>query len=428
MVKMIVKGVTKAIAIVVAIITLLVGVGIGYVVASYMAPAAPVTPTAGLTGEVPIGVLLPLSGPLATLGEPNRPALLIAADEINNLLAKSGANWRIKLYIEDTETKPEIALEKLMSLHAKGIKVVIGPMGSGEVLKIKEYADSNKILIISQSSTSPMLAIKGDYIYRFVPNDLYQGVIGPKFAKKLGVTHMFLVYLANPWGDGLAEVSEKTAKELGITVSGKFRIAEGATDYSAEVSSLAAEVNKLVEQGIPPEKIMIHIITYGEATTFMLSAREYDVLWKVKWFGSDGTAYEGTLIDEVKTAEFASSVRFVSPIFTPTKTARYQEVMDKIVSQLGRTAPPYAFNAYDALWVVALCLMATDKYDADAIIAVMPSILKNYYGASGYIVLDETGDRIAVDYELTEILAKDGTYEWAVTGMYYGTTGEIVWK
>jgi branched-chain amino acid transport system substrate-binding protein len=174
MVKMIVKGVTKAIAIVVAIITLLVGVGIGYVVASYMAPAAPVTPKAGLTGEVPIGVLLPLSGPLATLGEPNRPALLIAADEINNLLAKSGANWRIKLYIEDTETKPEIALEKLMNLHAKGIKVVIGPMGSGEVLKIKEYADSNKILVISQSSTSPMLAIKGDYIYRFVPNDLYR--------------------------------------------------------------------------------------------------------------------------------------------------------------------------------------------------------------------------------------------------------------
>ncbi|MEM2451219.1 MAG: ABC transporter substrate-binding protein, partial [Nitrososphaerota archaeon] len=254
---MIGKGVTKAIAIVVAIVTLLLGIGIGYFIAPYMAPVTPAAPTAGLSGEVPIGVLLPLSGPLATLGEPNRPALLIAAEEINSLLAKSGANWRLKLYIEDTETKPEVALEKLMSLHAKGVKIVIGPMGSGEVLKIKEYADSNKILIISQSSTSPMLAIKGDYIYRFVPNDLYQGPIGPKFANKLGVTHMFIVYLANPWGDGLAEVSEKTAKELGIAVAGKFRIAEAATDYSAEVSSLAAEVNKLVEQGIPPEKIMV---------------------------------------------------------------------------------------------------------------------------------------------------------------------------
>ncbi|MEM0457023.1 MAG: ABC transporter substrate-binding protein [Nitrososphaerota archaeon] len=425
---MIGKGVTKAIAIVVAIVTLLLGIGIGYFIAPYMAPVTPAAPTAGLSGEVPIGVLLPLSGPLATLGEPNRPALLIAAEEINSLLAKSGANWRLKLYIEDTETKPEVALEKLMSLHAKGVKIVIGPMGSGEVLKIKEYADSNKILIISQSSTSPMLAIKGDYIYRFVPNDLYQGPIGPKFANKLGVTHMFIVYLANPWGDGLAEVSEKTAKELGIAVAGKFRIAEAATDYSAEVSSLAAEVNKLVEQGIPPEKIMVHIITYGEATTFMLSARDYDILWKVKWFGSDGTAYEGTLIEETKTAEFSSSVRFVSPIFSPTKTPRYQEVLNKIVAQLGRTPPPYAYNAYDALWVVALCLLATNKYDADTVISVMPNILKTYYGASGYIMIDEAGDRIAADYELAEIVAKDGKYEWATTGMYYGATGEILWR
>lgn len=423
------KGITKAIAIVVAIITLLIGVGIGYVVASYVAPpTVPTAPQVGLSGEVPIGVLLPLSGPLATLGEPNRPAVLIAADEINKLLEKSGANWRIRLYIEDTETKPEIALEKLMSLHAKGVKVVIGPMGSGEVLKIKEYADSNKILIISQSSTSPKLMIKGDYIYRFVPNDLYQGPIGPTFAKKLGVTHMFIVYLANPWGDGLAEVSEKTANKLGITVAGKFRIAEAATDYSAEVSSLVREVNKLVEQGIPPEKIMVHLITYGEATTFMLSAREYDVLWKVKWFGSDGTAYEGTLVGEAKTAEFASSVRFVSPIFSPTKTPRYQELLNKIVAQIGKTPPPYAYNAYDALWVVALCLMATNKYDADAIISVMPNVLKVYYGASGYIVLDETGDRIAADYELAEIIVKDGKYEWATTGMYYGATEEIDWK
>jgi hypothetical protein len=52
------------------------------------------------------------------------------------------------------------------------------------------------------------------------------------------VTHIFLVYLANTWGDGLAEVAEKTAKDLGITVAGKFRIAEAAPDYSAEVSSL----------------------------------------------------------------------------------------------------------------------------------------------------------------------------------------------
>lgn len=426
---MIEKGITKAVAIAVAIVTLLVGIGIGIVVTPYVAGVAPAAPAVGLSGEVPIGALLPLSGPLSAFGENDKVSIQTAVDEVNAFLAKVGANWRLKLYVEDTETKPEVALEKLMSLHAKGIKVVIGPMGSGEVMKVKEYADANKILIVSQSSTSPALSIKGDYIYRFCPNDLYQGPIGPRFAKMLGVTHMFIVYLANPWGDGLAEVAEKTAKELGIAVSGKFRIAEAATDYSAEVASLNSEVSKLVEQGVPPEKIMVLLITYGEATTFMLSAREYDVLWKVKWFGSDGTAYEGSLIKEAKTAEFSSSVRFVSPIFAPTKTPKYQELLEKISKAVGRPPEPYAYNTYDAVWVITLALLATNKYDADAIISAMPQILAHYYGASGYIMLDETGDRIGADYELTEIVeTAPGTYEWKVTGIYHGATAEIVWK
>ncbi|MEM3884109.1 MAG: hypothetical protein QXG77_00155 [Nitrososphaerota archaeon] len=43
-------------------------------------------------------------------------------------------------------------------------------------------------------------------------------------------------------------------------------------------------------------------------------------------------------------------------------------------------------------------------------------------------MIDEAGDRIAADYELAEIVAKDGKYEWATTGMYYGATGEILWR
>jgi hypothetical protein len=42
------------------------------------------------------------------------------------------------------------------------------------------------------------------------------------------------------------------------------------------------------------------------------------------------------LLKEPKTAEFSNKVRFVSPIFAPTKTPKYQEVLSKIRSQLGR--------------------------------------------------------------------------------------------
>lgn len=113
------RGVSRIIAVVLAVVMLIIGIGTGMTVAPYMVPAA--APAArGLSGEVPIGALLPLSGPLGQFGENDKVAVELAVAEVNEFLEKIGAGWRLKLYVEDTETKPEVALEKLMSLHAKG--------------------------------------------------------------------------------------------------------------------------------------------------------------------------------------------------------------------------------------------------------------------------------------------------------------------
>ncbi|MEM2187820.1 MAG: ABC transporter substrate-binding protein [Nitrososphaerota archaeon] len=441
------RGVSRAIAVVLAVVMLIIGIGVGVLVTPYVSPppaptvttvtvtrTATITTTVsaaaagGLSGEIPIGALLPLSGPLGQFGENDKVAVELAVAEVNTFLEKVGAGWRLKLYVEDTETKPEVALEKLMSLHARGVKFIVGPMASGEVLKIKEYADSNKILVISQSSTAPVLGIAGDYIYRFVPPDDAQGVIGPKFAKIIGATHIIIVHLANTWGDGLAEVVERTAKELGINVVSRIRIPEAGTDYSAEVASLVSEVNKLIEQGIPPEKIMVQLITYGEAVTFFHSAADYEVLWKVKWFGSDGTARHAELAKDRRAAEFSSKVRFVSPIAMEVKTPVTQKVLSEIQRRLGREPEPYAYNSYDAVWVIALGLLAANKYDADAVIAALPKILEHYYGASGPVMLNEAGDRLPESYVLTEVFSVDGAYEWRDTGHYNVVTGELAWS
>ena len=46
-----------------------------------------------------------------------------------------------------------------------------------EVYHTKGYADANNILLISYSSISLLLSIKGDNLFRLVPDDTYQGKI-----------------------------------------------------------------------------------------------------------------------------------------------------------------------------------------------------------------------------------------------------------
>ena len=465
------SGVSTAAAIAAVIVAILVGIGIGIAAApSIVAPAtvtstvektktvtttlgagatatvtttvsvektATVTSTVektvtagagGLTGEIPIGALFPLSGGLGTFGENNKVIAEIAVKEVNEFLAKSGAGWRLKLYVEDTETKPSVALEKLMSLHAKGVKVVVGPMASASVKALKEYADSNRIVVISPSSTAAALGIPGDYIFRFCPSDLIQGPIGPKFAKQLGVTHIIFVWRGDAWGDGLEAEAKKAAEDLGLTVAAEIRYAPEAAEFSAEAATLADKVNALISSGVSPDKIMVELIAFEEAKMFFIAASEYDVLWKVRWFGSDGTAKSHAVLEDPKAAEFSAKVRFVNPIFTPTKTPKFKELTEKVKEELGRTPESYAYDTYDAIWVTALAIMATGTYDGEAIKNILPDIVAHYYGASGYIPLNEAGDRAFADYELWEIVKTDGGYEWKATGIYRFATDTITWS
>jgi ABC-type branched-subunit amino acid transport system substrate-binding protein len=41
--------------------------------------------------------------------------------------------------------------------------LIVGPQTTAEIRRIKGYADANKILLVSQSSTAPDLAIPDDY-------------------------------------------------------------------------------------------------------------------------------------------------------------------------------------------------------------------------------------------------------------------------
>jgi branched-chain amino acid transport system substrate-binding protein len=107
------------------------------------------TAAAGLTGDVQIGAILPLTGDLASYGENSRTTLELALTEINTYLRSIGAGFTIKLVVEDTETKPETADAKLKSLAARGITLIVGPQTSAEIRRIKSYADANKILLVS---------------------------------------------------------------------------------------------------------------------------------------------------------------------------------------------------------------------------------------------------------------------------------------
>src|SRR3954449_11491636 len=101
---------------------------------------------------VKIGVLATLTGSGFSLGTNTVAALRIAAADIQNIHPQYNP-VRYRFLVRDTQHDPSRALNAIQDLHARGVKIVIGPQTSSEVAMIKPFAAAHGILVISQGST-----------------------------------------------------------------------------------------------------------------------------------------------------------------------------------------------------------------------------------------------------------------------------------
>jgi branched-chain amino acid transport system substrate-binding protein len=391
-----------------------------------------------LSGTIKFGALLPLTGDLASYGANSQAGMLLAKDDINKWLKDNGYNFQIDIVEEDTGTQPTQAVEKLNTLIGMGIKVVFGPQTSAEVAQVKQIADQNHVLIISQSSTAPSLAIENDFVFRFCPTDVIQGPVIAKAMKALGIKAVVPVVRNDDWGIGLYTEAINTFQK--IVPDGKVAAAikydPKPPNFANVVDQTNKEVQDLLNNGFKKSEIGVLSISFNEWVQIADLAADYPTLSQVKWFGSDGTALLSEIINDPTAAKFAEDTFFLNPIFSAPSSDKQQKVAKAIQAKTGQQPDTYALAAYDAVWAATLALIKAGKYDADLIKQYLPQVVsdpKNYentgMGATGFIELNKAGDRASADYALW-IVQKDqsGKYQWVQAGMYLHKQDTIQWK
>jgi len=126
----------------IGILSIIIIIGLAYVIGG---SDTEVSESTELSGVVDIGLILPLSGDLATHGLENLEGSKFGVVEFNKHLEEIGAPWTLKMTSEDSATSPVIALEKLTALNAKGIKMIVGPETSSNIRNMKGYSDANNM-------------------------------------------------------------------------------------------------------------------------------------------------------------------------------------------------------------------------------------------------------------------------------------------
>lgn len=208
-------------------------------------------------GKAPIkiGVVFSLSGPLASVGVPQRDAVTAVAEDLN---AKGGINGHpIQLVVFDDGTNPtEAARGATQLIQQDKVVAIVGPTSGSSALALGPVAARYKVPVSSNVASVPVISKKNAFypwVFRGQPDDtvttarMLQALVASG-AKKIGV-----YYQEDAYGKFTADYVSEVASQHGLEVVDKVNSTLTATDLTAQATKLRnAGAEAIIVQVSPP--------------------------------------------------------------------------------------------------------------------------------------------------------------------------------
>ena len=369
-------------------------------------------------GEVKIGVLNALTGPIPDLAAVILEAEQAAAAHIN----ANGGMWggdTLVLASGDSGCDAKAGVDAANKIvNVEQASIIVGPICSGATMGATQAVTIPAgVVNISPSATSP--AITGlddnDLVFRVCPSDAYQGVTIAKLARSMGYSKLAATYANDDYNAGLHDVFVKAFKELGGTITGDQMHEANKASYRAELATLSSG---------GPEALALFAYYNGSGITMMRQSLENGFF--SKFIGGDGMIAQ-EVIDEIGADNLGDAV------FTKGTADSNSSHFKTFAGLFDRPSDPYTAQAWDAVMIAALALESAggatrdliahvrsvanapgvevgpgDWAKAKALLAAGKDI--NYQGIAGAHEFDVNGDVAGI---YGKSVVKDG--KWAET-------------
>ena len=386
---------------------------------------------------VNIGALNDLSGQLSAQGKGDLAAEQLAIAEVNTWVQSSGCSLTFALNNQDYALNNQQALTELQAMATGGVQVVIGPLNSGTAQFILQYANSNHIMLISPSSTSPALHVTDtstNYLFRTAPNDAAQGQAIAREVLTQGAKAVIVINRDDTYGGGLANATVSFLKQDGVAASnigGPYKYDPATSDFSALITQVTNEFNTL-NTGANAGHVSIVSVSFQELGTLLAQASTQSptIYNNVPWFGSDGEA-QNSLLSNSTVGQYTSHVVLPSTLFNVVNNSKTLAFYQKYAGTQQLAAITgggvfYTMEGYDDVWLAALSILSAGQNSGAAIHAVFPSVANSFYGLTGWEGLSGN-DRIPGSYQIWKVVASGSSFSWVLAGSWDFNTDTVTW-
>lgn len=308
---------------------------------------------AALAADISVGVISPVTGPVALDGESFRHGAELATKEINAAGGVLGS--KLALIVEDGECKPNVsasAAEKLMVRDS--VPVLVGAHCSPATAAVIPLAERQKVPFVTGISSAPSLTAKRhEWFFRLPPTEeMTAKAAVPYYVEKLKFKSIAFVALNDEWGRQAAEANAKLLTAKGVKVVSTDYFLPGESEFGATLTKVKSAnpdaifvasntreailiAKKIQELGMTQKRIGVGA---WPTNTFIARAGDAGMGWTV-------------ISQYVPTLNTPSNHKFVDAF-----KAAYKVVPDK-----------YAVSGYDAIHVVADAIKRAGKPNAAAI-------------------------------------------------------------
>ena len=359
---------------VLAIVALIVGFSACDQIGQLLLPATP--QMEGLSGEISIGLVYPVTGRLATFALPIQRGFELALEEVNS---SQLGDVRFKFIIEDDQSTVEGAVEAYNKLiHQTDVPVIFGPTTSGQAEAAFPIAQENGVVAFSSSSNASGLSTLGDFIFRA---GLTTDVLLPAGVRvthaELGYQGVAIIYdEVDPYSIDSHEKFRDTLTEIGVEILITETFQSGDTDFSAQLTRIKdANPDAIFIAAQQPELIGIQV-----------QGRQLGISTEVPYITS--------LISDVENAGDAAegAISFAGWIST-ADTPGNQAFVQKYRATYGSEPNTWTAQSYAAVYILAAAIAETQSTDPTAIREALANT-KNFDTVLGAFSFNTVGDAV----------------------------------
>ena len=345
--------------------------------------------------------------------------------DINAFAEKLGYDVQFNALIDESSGQAATHLEKVQGYKSMDVNLMIAGRWSSMAQAALSYVNQNDMLMFSPSSTSPLLAIPEDNLFRLCPIDTLQAPAMAEMLWSYGIEAVIIMQTGDAYGDGVYNILGTEYTDRGGVIIERIRYAVESTEFSNYLQT-AEDLTKDAVETYGKEHVGVLLVATGGAVTMATQAPDFPTLYDLKWFGCDSTSLVQQFIDDA--TDEANHLKVFSTNASPGESDKYNNLDTRYRALVGQQPGYYVTTTYDLSWIIAQAVLQAQSLDAEDVQPLINDIANNYWGASGWCRLNENGDRYGSDYLIWGYGPNaQGEIDNVCYGIYLSGTGEVIW-